>query len=186
MEKIWNGSASNIKESWPHRVKRNLSKIFKLIPKLPRSRRHFPQPWIVECARVNNWVGWLIAGQEELIKIHAWLANPSMTVRGPQSLPRHDETAHRVCNFFQRCISQTIGLLPSSRHQRRPGGRCLLLMDTLIFLCFSLLLMIYADHKGLGRLIIFIQTYPQKFQPFHASLFQAFLPLRNPVNTWEK
>ena len=50
----------------------------------------------------------------------------------------------------------------------------MLLMDTLIFLCFSLLLMIYADHKGLGRLIIFIQTYPQKFQPFHASLFRAF------------
>ena len=145
---------------------------------------NFPQRWIYQCAQsIIGLVDWCGAGGGA--NKDSCLISQSISDRGHN--PDTQQRTHFVwkkmyfltafwlfppTSYFLKLKS--IDLVALDIKVGGGEGRCLLLMDTLIFLCFSLLLMIYADHKGLGPFIIFIQTYPQKFQPFHASLFQAF------------
>ena len=93
--KLFPKKRSNTKGIWTENVwiddkaeKHEMNKIFEI------SRHCFPWPWIVECAQSIIGFRWLIGGQEELIKIHAWLANPSVTA-GPVC-----PDTKLVCYFF--------------------------------------------------------------------------------------
>ena len=93
-DKIVLKKRSNTKGIWTENVwiddkaeKHEMNKIFEISRHCGRC---FPWPWIVECAQSIIGFRWLIGGQEELIKIHAWLANPSVTA-GPRHAAKDDE-----------------------------------------------------------------------------------------------
>ena len=87
-DKVVFKNRSDTKGIWSENVwMHEMNKIFEISRHCGRC---FPWPWIVECAQSIIGFRWLIGGQEELIKIHAWLANPSVTA-GPRHAAKDDE-----------------------------------------------------------------------------------------------